>query len=202
MLSPVRCYTRCQPTLVRAAGCAECFDMSALFSASFSICLKDSSKALYLNCTNACACGLSLLQTGSQGRGLFLLPDQACTAEKIPVLLSAVTRLHTAASVLSDRLPQTQAQAPESARIEVKYFACRQLRKLTSQPRLTLCNVHFIVYALPEGGVYEKLLSPSRSSNRQVLISAFTGSPRRAANWIVHNRAPPLVNMQKESSMI
>ena len=59
-----------------------------------------------------------------------------------------------------------------------------------------------MVYALPEGGVYEKLLSPRRSSNKQVLMRAFTGSPRSAANWMVHSSAPPLVNMQKESNIV
>ena len=68
--------------------------------------------------------------------------------------------------------------------------------------QLTLCKVHFMVYALPDGGVYEKLLSPSRSSSRQVLMRALTGSPRSVASWIVHSRAPPLVKMQNASNMI
>ena len=37
-------------TFVEDIACAECLEISALFSASLSICLNESSKLLYLNC--------------------------------------------------------------------------------------------------------------------------------------------------------
>ena len=65
--------------------------------------------------------------------------------------------------------------------------------------------VHFRLYGDPLGGVYVKLLSPERSSSRQVLIRASTGfplSPEPDTKLHVQSSAPPFVKMQAYSSML
>ncbi len=61
------------------------------------------------------------------------------------------------------------------------------------------------LYGEPLGGVYVKLLSPERSSRRQVLIKASTGLPLRPepdTRLHVQSSAPPLVKMHAYSSML
>lgn len=65
--------------------------------------------------------------------------------------------------------------------------------------------VHFKLYGDPLGGVYVKLLSPERSSSRQVLIRASTGfplSPEPETRLHVQSRAPPFVKMHAYSNML
>ena len=65
--------------------------------------------------------------------------------------------------------------------------------------------VHLRLYGEPLGGMYVKLLSPERSSRRQVLIKASTGlplSPEPETRLHVQSSAPPLVKMHAYSSML
>lgn len=50
--------------------------------------------------------------------------------------------------------------------------------------------------------MYEKLLSPVRSSSRHVRTSVLTGSPLRAAKDMAHRIAPPFVNMKNASNIL
>lgn len=152
--------------------------MSELFSASFSICLKESSNLLYLNYIHQTvsipSAGVQTTQKNNYLIRFVLLSKLAFDPLKQLIHVQELEGSLIYSHKHKPQALQTQAgvkQSPQSGK-EIK----------AGGSVVTLCKVHFMVYALPEGGVYEKLLSPRRSSKRQVLMRAFTGSPRSAAS--------------------
>ena len=53
------------------------------------------------------------------------------------------------------------------------------------------------MYEPPEGELYWKAVSPVRSSSRQSLTRAETGSPFKGAKEVENRIVPPLENIQK-----